>query len=120
MRLWLTERAILLAKERLDVNPRDASVLSDISGYYAMLGRRQEALNCLERALQLSDKKDPDVLFEAAMVHNQFGETSKALEWLRKAREAGFSPTSISDAPALDNLHGNEQFVAIVAGTNKR
>jgi eukaryotic-like serine/threonine-protein kinase len=113
------QRAVLLAKERLEVNPRDASVLSDISGYYAMLGRRQEALSCLEKALQLSEKKDPDVLFEAAMVHNQFGETSKALEWLDKARKAGFSPTSISDAPALDNLHGNEQFRAILAGTSQ-
>ncbi|MGB6959555.1 MAG: tetratricopeptide repeat protein [Candidatus Acidiferrum sp.] len=110
------QKAVSLAKERLEVNPRDASALSDISGYYAMLGRRQEALGNLEKALQLSDKKDPDVLFEAAMVHNQFGESSSALEWLEKARSAGFPSASISDAPALDNLHGNVQFQVILQG----
>jgi serine/threonine-protein kinase len=104
------QKAVSLTQERLKVNPRDASALSDISGYFAMLGRRQEALGNLERALQLSDKKDPDVLFEAALVHNQLGEASKALEWLDKALDEGFSPTTISDAPALDNLHGSSQF----------
>ncbi len=108
------QRAISLAEKRLEVNPRDASVLSDISGYYAMLGRRQEAFASLEKALKLSEKKDPDVLFEAAMVHNQFGETSRALELLDKALVAGFSPTTISDAPALDNLRGNERFQVIL------
>jgi serine/threonine-protein kinase len=110
------KKAASLAEQRLEVNPRDASVLSDIAGYYAMLGRRQEAFNHLNQALQLSGNKDPDVLFEAAMVHNQFGETSIALHWLEKARGAGFSPTTISDAPALDNLHNNEQFQAILQG----
>jgi tetratricopeptide (TPR) repeat protein len=81
-----------------------------------MLGRRQEALNYLNQALQLSKNKDPEVLFEAAMVHNQLGETAIALQWLEKARSAGFSPTTISDAPALDNLHGNVAFQAILKG----
>jgi len=104
------EKAVSLAKNRLEVNPRDASVLSDISGYYAMLGRRQEAFSHLDKALQLSEKKDADVLFQAGMVYNQFGETSKALEWLERALDAGFSATTISDAPTLDNLRGNDQF----------
>jgi len=114
------KKAVSLAVLRLDVNPRDASVLSDISGYYAMLGRRREAYGYLEKALQFSNKKDPDILFEASMVHNQFGETSEALEWLGKALEAGFSPTTISDAPALDNLHGNAQFQAMLENRLKQ
>jgi tetratricopeptide (TPR) repeat protein len=89
-------------------------VLSALAGYNSMLGRRQEAFGYMSQALQLSRNKDPDVSFEAAMVFNQFGETSKALEWLQKALGAGFSPTTISDAPALDNLHGNAQFQAIL------
>jgi serine/threonine-protein kinase len=107
-------KAITLASDRLLVNPRDASVLSDLSGYNAMLGQRREAYAHLSQALQLSDEKDPDVLFEAAMVHNQFGETSAALQWLKKARAAGFSSTTIVDAPALDNLHSNAEFQNIL------
>lgn len=108
------KKAIGLASDRLLVNPRDASVLSDLSGYNAMLGQRQKAYAHLSQALKLSDEKDPDVLFEAAMVHNQFGETSAALQWLRKARAAGFSSTSMVDAPALDNLRNNPEFQAIL------
>jgi len=110
------QKAVSLAKQSLEVNPRDATVLSAIAGYYGMLGRRQEALNYLNQALHLSENKDPEVLFEAAMVHNQLGETAIALQWLEKARSAGFSPTTISDAPALDNLHGNVAFQAILKG----
>jgi serine/threonine protein kinase/tetratricopeptide (TPR) repeat protein len=109
-------KAAALAAQRLQVNSRDASVLSDLAGYHAMLGQRHQALDYLNQALRLSGEKDPDVLFEAAMVHNQFGEAAVALEWLEKAREAGFSPSTISDAPALDNLHGDPQFQTILKG----
>jgi serine/threonine protein kinase/Flp pilus assembly protein TadD len=108
------QKAVTLASERLKVNPRDASVLSDLSGYYAMLGKRREAYAHMSQALQLSKEKDPEILFEAAMVNNQFGETPAALQWLRKARAADFSSTAIADAPALDNLHGNAEFQAIL------
>jgi tetratricopeptide (TPR) repeat protein/TolB-like protein/predicted Ser/Thr protein kinase len=108
-------KAVSLATLSLGVNPRDASVLSAVAGYNAMLGNRTEAFEYLEKALGLTGAKDPEVLFEAAMVHNQFGETAKALEWLDKAREAGFSSTTISDAPALDNLHGNHKFQDILS-----
>lgn len=110
------QQAIALAEGRLEVNPRDATVLSDISAYYSMLGVRPKALAALEQALQLSNQKDPEVLFEAAMIHNQFGETSQALGWLDKALSAGFSPATVLDAPALDNLHNNAQFQNILKG----
>lgn len=108
------QKALSLAERSLEVNPRDATVLSNTAGYCAMLGRRRESFDYLNQALQLSEEKDPEVLFEAAMIHNQFGQTSIALQWLERARRAGFSPTTISDAPALDNLHGNTQFQAIL------
>jgi eukaryotic-like serine/threonine-protein kinase len=108
------QKAVSLAESSLEVNPRDASVLSALAGYNSMLGRRREAFGYLNQALQLSGNRDPEVLFDAAMIHNQFGETPKTLEWLHKARDAGFSPATIADAPALDNLHGNAQFQAIL------
>ena len=85
-----------------------------------MLGHRHEAFDCLNKALQLTEQKDPEVLFEAGMIYNQFGDTSAALEWLRKARAAGFSTTTIADAPALDNLHSNAQFQAILQGRGQK
>lgn len=104
----------------LEINPRDATVLSNTATYYAMLGHRRECFDYLERALKLSGNRDPELLFDAAMVHNQFGETSVALQWLEKARDAGFSPMTISDSPAFDNLHGNPEFQAILQGRLNR
>ena len=110
------QKAVSLAIRSLEINSRDATVLSNTAAYYAMLGRRRESFDYLERALELSGNRDPELLFEAALVHNQFGETSVALQWLEKARIAGFSPKTISDSPAFDNLHGNAQFQAILQG----
>jgi serine/threonine protein kinase/tetratricopeptide (TPR) repeat protein len=104
------KKALLLAKARLEVNPRDASVLGDIASYYSVLGNREQALEYLNKAFGQSGYKDPDLLFQAAMVHNQFGETNATLEWLSKALSAGFSATTIADAPALEGLHSNAQF----------
>jgi serine/threonine-protein kinase len=108
------QRAASLACERLRVNPLDAQTLSDTAGYYAMLGKREAAYKYLNQALKASEEKDPEVLFEAALIHNQFREATEAIRWLQRARAAGFSPTTISDAPALDNLHGNAEFQALL------
>jgi serine/threonine-protein kinase len=104
------QRAIVLAKARLEVNARDASVLGDIASYYSMLGKREQALDYLNKALQQSKSKDPELLFQAALIHNQLGDTNAALEWLSRALSAGFSASTIAGAPALDTLRSNAQF----------
>jgi tetratricopeptide (TPR) repeat protein len=103
-------KAIALAKLKLEVNPNDPVVLGDIAGYTSMLGNRADAIMYIDKALHLEQRDDPDVLFNAAMVHNQFGETNAALQLLSKALDAGFSPSTVADAPALDNLHSNPAF----------
>jgi eukaryotic-like serine/threonine-protein kinase len=105
------EKAILLAKSGLEVNPRDSAILGDIAGYYSMLGRRQESFSYLSQAFQLQKSDSPDLFFEAAMVHNQFGETDLAIQFLAKSLAAGYSASTIQEAPALDNLHRNYQFL---------
>jgi serine/threonine protein kinase/tetratricopeptide (TPR) repeat protein len=104
------EKAISLAKLRLEVNPHDSSVLGDIAGYNSMLNRRRESLAFLNRALQQAGTSDPDLFFNAAMIYNQLGETNVALDWLERALTAGYSPSTAANAPALDNLHANLQF----------
>jgi hypothetical protein len=53
-------------------------------------------------------------------VHNQFGETTAALQLLSKALDAGFSPSTVADAPALDNLHSNPTFQKLLHRTTYR
>jgi len=106
------KKAISLAAQRLKINPRDTDVLSDLAGYWSMLGDRSRALDYLDRALV--GKKDKEVLFDAALVYNQLHETGTALEWLSKALAAGYSKSVVSRAPALDNLHDNPRYQALM------
>ena len=113
------EKAISLAKLQLDINPRDGSVMGDLATYYSMLERRGEAFTYVEKALQQSGYNDPDLLFDVAMVHNQFGQTKEAIDWLAKTLAAGYSPSTVLNAPALDNLHSNPQFQSLFTKNNR-
>lgn len=107
------EEAISLAEQKLSVNARDPSVLSDLATYWAMLGDRRKALDYLDRSLV--GRNDKELLFAAALVYNQLHETGPALEWLGKALAAGYSKSVVSKAPDLDNLHDNPRYKALMA-----
>ena len=107
------KKAISLAEQRLSVNARDSSVLSDLATYWAMLNNRPKALDYLDRSL--IGRNDKELLFAAALVYNQFHETGPALEWLSKALAAGYSKSVVAKAPDLDNLHDNPRYKALMA-----
>jgi serine/threonine protein kinase/Tfp pilus assembly protein PilF len=106
-------KALALAVKQLAVNPHDATILADVAGYYSMLGDRIQALSYLDRSLQFGHG-DKELLFEAALVYNQLQETGVSLEWLNKALAAGYSKSVVAKAPALDNLHENPRFQALM------
>jgi serine/threonine-protein kinase len=108
------QKAISIAKNNLEINPRDAGVHGDIAGYYSMLGQRNDAVIHLRDALSLSGGTDPALLYQAALVYNQLGDTTRALRFLAKAISAGYSVSNISSAQALDNLHTNQEFQAML------
>jgi tetratricopeptide (TPR) repeat protein/tRNA A-37 threonylcarbamoyl transferase component Bud32 len=107
------QKALDIASEQLKVNPRDTDVLSDICEYYAMMGDREHAQQYLGQALQYGHN-EKELLFTAAQVYNDLGETGLALEWLSKAVQAGYSPTKFRDYPAFKNLADNPQFRQMV------
>jgi tetratricopeptide (TPR) repeat protein len=111
-------KAITLAKQSLEVNPRDTTVLADIAGYYSMLGERSKAFIYLDRALNESPDQDPNLFFQASLVNNQLGETRMALQWLTRAIKGGYSIATVEQAPALDNLRSNSDFQAVVRNAN--
>jgi len=107
------EEAILLAKEYLRVNPRDARALGYLAYYYAMLENKQAALSSIEQALTLAPN-DPELRFNAALTHNKLGQINQALEWLEKALAAGWSPTTVRDNPFLDNLRTDTRYLELL------
>jgi eukaryotic-like serine/threonine-protein kinase len=102
-------KAISLAQEQASINPRDPYLLVYVAGYHAMLKERKPALDYLQRALHVGSGK-PEVLFNAALVHNQLGDTDESLAWLEKALAAGYSARVVSDSPNFDNLAANPRF----------
>jgi serine/threonine protein kinase/Flp pilus assembly protein TadD/TolB-like protein len=105
--------AIGLAEEKLEVNPNQPDTLGYLAQYYAMVGDKKKALDRIDRALRL-DAKNPDVLFNAALVHQQFGERDAALHWLEKAVESGYPRNQVRDHPAFFNLHNHGRFKKLI------
>ncbi len=99
-------KAIDLAAARLEVNPRDASTLSFVADYEAMLDQRKQAEEHISKALTLAPK-DGEVLFHAAILYNHFGDEGKTLTYLRRAIDAGFSRTVIRDTPDFAHLRND-------------
>jgi eukaryotic-like serine/threonine-protein kinase len=109
------KQAIALAQGQLKINPKDATTRAFAAQYYAMLGDQRTATT---EALQAVDQAphDPDVLFRAALVYNQFGDQRQALEWLQKAVAENFPRTTVRNTPDFDHFKSDPTFKEIIAG----
>jgi len=107
------QTAISLARKKLQVNSRDANLLGYLAGYYAMVGDRKDSLVYLDRALIVAPR-NPEVLLDAAEVHNQLGDKDAAVFWSQKAISAGISPSVLRDSPTFDNLRTDLRFEHLV------
>jgi len=107
--------AIAIAEEDVRLNPNDGPSYGILAICHAMLGEKKAALDALRRGLQFSSA-DPSLLFQAALVYNQFGESDKTIDWLKKAKAAGYSRTRIQDYPNFDPLWRNPRSQEIFPG----
>jgi eukaryotic-like serine/threonine-protein kinase len=107
------ERAIMLAAGELVVNPRNADAYILSARYYAMIGKKQEALNSLANALALR-RDEPEYFSIAAVIYNQLGERATALAQLKKAINLGWSAAEIENEVEFDNLRQEREFQRLV------
>jgi eukaryotic-like serine/threonine-protein kinase len=103
------KKGVELATAQLKASPNDASILGDIAGMYSMLGDASQAIDFMNRALAINHT-DNVLMFNAALLYNQLHQLGPALEWLGKALNAGYPPSVVAKAPALDNLHSNPRY----------
>jgi serine/threonine-protein kinase len=103
------QKAVALARAKLEVNPRDAMAVAYVAEYSAMLDEKQSAIENVQRALLLAPN-DPEVMFRAALVYNRFGDKQETLAWLSKSTDAGFSRTNVRDTPDFQGLKNNREF----------
>jgi serine/threonine-protein kinase len=101
-------QGITSAEEELRVNPNNAYSYGVLAICHAMLGEKEPALRALRSGFQLSPS-DPFLLFQAALVYNQFGQSKEAIAWLKKAQAAGYSQARIRDYPNFESLWANPQ-----------
>ncbi len=111
-------QAIRLAQHQLTVNPSDAEIMASLGGYYAMIGNTDSSRLCTERSLQLNSK-DAAILFHAGTTYERIGDRTRALEWIGKSLDAGYSISEISNQPELKNLYKDTRYKALISRTKK-
>jgi serine/threonine protein kinase/tetratricopeptide (TPR) repeat protein len=100
------KKAIALASKQLQSTPNDANILGALAAAYSMIGDSSQAIEFLNRSLAINHT-DKELMFNAALIYNHLQQTGPALEWLSKALNAGYAPSVVGKAVALDNLHSN-------------
>jgi serine/threonine-protein kinase len=91
-------KAMELAEERLEVNPRDAGLLIDLASFYAELGNEQRAEVMLNRSINLQPG-DVTTQTKIGTVLEHLGDREGALEWFGKAIENGYPVEEIYKSP---------------------
>ena len=103
------KQGIAAAEEELRVNPNNSYSYGVLAICHAMLGEKNPALDALERGLRLAPS-DQLLLYQAALVHNQFGQTEETIKWLKKAVAAGRPRARLRDYPNFDPLWADPRY----------
>jgi serine/threonine-protein kinase len=97
----------------LNVNPSDATVLTNLAQYHAYLGRGDKALALLNRALGLTPH-DNKLMFRAAEIYEQLGDRPLALKFVAKAMELGYSKAGVEHSPTLRRLRTDPGYQSLL------
>jgi tetratricopeptide (TPR) repeat protein/TolB-like protein len=109
------EQARQLVEERLQVNPRDASLHMARAEHLAALGDNLGARAALTRAIALAPK-EAHTLFQIALFYEQrLRQRTDALTWLEKALAQGQTWREIDNEPSLRELRQDARFARLRA-----
>ena len=101
-------------EQRLQQNPRDHGIQLLVGRYYAMLGRKPEALRNLDLAL-LQHPDDAHYLTIAATAHVALGDRGTALSLMEQAARLGHTAAQFLAEPELDVLKAEPRYVAVMS-----
>jgi tetratricopeptide (TPR) repeat protein/TolB-like protein len=96
-------RAIELCRKELEVNPKNATAQSTLALCLAKSGHPEEAARHASESLFL-DGKNPEILYNAAIVSNLVGRSGEAVDRIRHALEAGYPKVFVEREPELADL----------------
>jgi tetratricopeptide (TPR) repeat protein len=111
--IFALRKAKLLAEEQLKINPVDPLVLSNIASYCTELNLPDSALAIIKK-VELLNPKDVNVMILIGEVYEQLGKRDKALAWIKKAIDNGYSVEELNHIPELKNLRADNRFEQII------
>jgi tetratricopeptide (TPR) repeat protein len=106
------EKAIALAYQELQVNPRAAGTVGDLALYYAKKGDVENGERYIRQARAM-DSSDVQLIYSEAQVYAVAGKQDRALKALREAFQKGFSPEEAQKDPELAKLKSLPEFVKL-------
>jgi len=112
------DKAIALGFKQLQVNPRDANVLDQLSLYYAKKGDAIHAMDFIRRARAINPT-DVSMIYDEAVVDTLGGRSEEALKTLREALHKGYSVKEAQADPELTGLQTNPGFAKLISDFSK-
>jgi Flp pilus assembly protein TadD len=107
-------RAIDLAEEQLDVNPKDARLRADMAVYCAKAGDIDKALVWIALSKQLNPD-DGKVLLDSGIIYEIAGRREEALRELERVVEIGGYDELMKKEPELSKLRQTEEYRRLVS-----
>ncbi len=108
----LFRKAVELAEQERDINPRDANLFTRLAGYKAALGEAAYARNLLSKALQIAPE-NIHIIGDAGRTYEQLGNREKALELISQAIQKGYPVSELEKDPHLENLRNDPAYKKI-------
>jgi serine/threonine-protein kinase len=108
-------RALSITDQQIPVDPNDPQIRSRRAQYWSAVGDHERAQKEIAQALHAAPTNG-QILFRAAIVHEQAGRRTEALRELKAAMSAGFSIREIASAPPLRALRQEPEIAKLIAG----
>jgi serine/threonine protein kinase/tetratricopeptide (TPR) repeat protein len=113
------DKAIQLAFQQLQVNPKLASVTGDLALYYAKKGVAASSLQYIRQARAL-DSTDLQLLYNQAQIYALAGKQKEAVATLREAFQKGYATEEALNDPELASLKGLPEFARLISEFSKK
>jgi tetratricopeptide (TPR) repeat protein/predicted Ser/Thr protein kinase len=113
------DRAIALGYKELQVNPRNADVMADMSLYYAKKGNSTEALALIKQARTINNE-NVDSIYDEGVIQAIGGNSVEALKTMREAFQKGYPTADAENDPELKDLRALPEFEGLVKEFSKK
>jgi tetratricopeptide (TPR) repeat protein len=113
------DKAISLAFQELQVNPRSAATMGDLALYYAKKGDAHNALQYIQQARSISPE-DLQLMYSEVQVKALTGKPEDALKAVRTALQKGWPAQEAWNDPELAKLQALPQFSKLVNEFSKK